>query len=165
MRVNIPVTFADYNNNIDFTESRAFFSAPFEKLAGFQIWGMTVLSQSTLHTEIRKYLSIEGDIYVSGMVSIVFPYVLGGSIKVALYNSEGVEFLEGPDGIVGISRSWGETPRDEKEYCTDFICDWPHGWGSLRIYSGPEIILSIDISDCIPIRRYVLEPEKYGYRV
>jgi predicted hydrocarbon binding protein len=99
------------------------------------------------------------------MVSVVFPKIEAGTVNIALYKDGGVGFLNGPDGIVRVSRSWGDViSSDAKEYNTDFISDWPFGSGSLSIYSETEFTLSIDVRDCIPIGWYVQEPKKYGYR-
>lgn len=165
MRIDFRVSHDDFDNYIDFTESQVFFSAPIEQMTGFQAWGIAVLSQSFLHAELKKYMNIEGDIYVSGMVSIVFPSIEAGSIEVALYTDDGIGFMEGPNGIARVTRSWGKVSSDDvKQYSTDFISDWPYGSGSIHVYSKQEIMFSIDVQDCIPIEKYIHEPKKYSYR-
>ncbi|WP_141504470.1 hypothetical protein [Paenibacillus luteus] len=187
MRIDFRVNHDDFDKHIDFTEAQVFFSSPIERMCTFQAWGIAVLcetplnkelkkhvgqevgnynSYSSLYKELKKHLEVEGDIYVSGMVSVIFPNVETGVIEVALFKESGEGFLYGPEGIVRVTRRWGNTiSSSKKEYYIDFISDWPFGSGNLRIYAENEFILSIDVKDCIPLSWYVENPEKYAYQM
>lgn len=184
MRVDIRISHHDFDNYVDFAESEVFLPAPLEQMREFQAWGIALLSECPLTIELRKrdaaiparrsaayealkpYLALEeGDVFISGMATVRFPAIAAGSIEIALYKGNGgEEFLHDDEGIAYAKRSWGEAATDQREYFLNFVSDWPFGSGSMRLHAGEECVISLDTDDCIPLRRYVEEPRKYGYR-
>jgi hypothetical protein len=64
---------------------------------------------------------------------------------------------------VVLQRQWAFKPEDSiSVYELDCISDWPAGACYLAIASKGQVQLTYEISDCIPARKFVLEPQKYS---
>jgi hypothetical protein len=153
---------------IDFSEASAYVNL-IPKL-GHQIelhfWGITLLT-SQVWGEPLRLSGIEhnanDDIYIAGYAMVIFHEVIGGELKVTLYDPDSSEyFLKNHNNQpVILQKRWGFKSANFL-YELDCVSEWPPGACYLALASNGLAQLNFEVSDCIPAQQFVLNPNKYS---
>ncbi|MDM8557249.1 hypothetical protein [Candidatus Parabeggiatoa sp. HSG14] len=158
-------------NLIDFSEASAFINIM--PILGTHVelnfWGITLLtSKQRKKPLILPDINLEepnSNTYIAGFSKIVFHEVVGGEISIELYDPAQTDsFLKNQQNeSVILQRQWAFKPKESiSVYELDCTSDWPAGACYLAIASKGQVQLTYEVSDCIPTRKFVLEPQKYG---
>jgi hypothetical protein len=162
---------ANQFNLIDFSEASAFLNLM--PTLGTQVelhfWGITLLtSKKRRKPLILPNVNLEesnSNTYIAGFSKVVFQNVVGGEISIELYDpARSDSFLKNQQNeSVILQRQWAFKPEDSTcLYELDCTSDWPAGACYLAIASKGQVQLTYELSNCIPARKFVLEPQKYG---
>ena len=153
---------------VDFSEASALINL-IPKL-GHQIelhfWGITLLT-SQLWGEPLKLSGIEinsnDDIYIAGYAMVVFREVVGGELKVTLYDPESPDsFLKNQHNQPVILQKRWKFKSADFLYELDCVSEWPPGACYLALASNGFAQLKFEVSDCVEAQQFVLNPEKYS---
>lgn len=159
------------NGLLDFSESTIFFH--FQRDLPTEL---VILSWGTIiDHELAKQLDLKWewaeDLYIAGFTKVIFEQVVGGHIDISLYDPNNPnDFLRDRHGdIVKLNRRW-EMNSNSKEICRyDLFCgcviDWPHGYGELTLFAGNDFSIEFDTDDCIPVREYIRNADKFTYKI
>lgn len=138
------------------------------KLA-LDVWGITLpISVFGLDayglTEHTK--PFNDDIYVSGYSTLTFHDVTSGNIEVELFSKEPpYTKLSWPDkSLMKINKTWGAESEDENVYEIEGTLAWPYGRCDLSIASSSKVYIELDSANFIPVKEYMLNTNKYGWR-
>jgi len=160
---------ANQFNSIDFSEASAFLNLM--PILGTHVelhfWGITLLtSKQRRKPLILPNVNLEdSNTYIAGFSKVVFHDVVGGEISIELYDPACPNsFLKShKNESVILQRQWAFKPEESTwVYELDCTSDWPAGACYLAIASKGKVQLTYEVSNCIPARKFVLEPQKYG---
>ena len=159
---------------IDFSEAQIFFHCPptLAQTITFEAWGVTLLTGShwrgiRCNLPDFKVPSKDDDTYISGFATIVIEEVVGGHLDVTLYQpNPPYDFLKLQDGeLLRLQRSWTyEKSSDPYFYEIHCVLDWPFSDCHLAIAAKGKATLEFNTEDGIPARKYVMHPERYGFK-
>jgi hypothetical protein len=157
---------------IDFSESSAFFNLmpQLGSQVELQTWGITLLTSEYRRNPLKlqgiKTADPSSNIYIAGPAKVTFSNVVGGELKIALYDPDHPDsFLVKSDNTpVTLQRRWEFDPNAESVFVYELDCssDWPPGACYLAIATTGPALLTFEESDCIPARQFVLNPQKYS---
>jgi hypothetical protein len=139
-------------DSIDFSEASAFMP----KLGTYvelNCWGITLLTSQRWGKPLKlPGIDFNDDAYIAGLAKVIFREIVGGEIKVTLY-----------DKPVTLQKRW-RFKQDDSIFVYELDCasKWPAGACYLALASKGQALLKFEISDCIPARQFVLNPQKYS---
>ncbi|EFM08912.1 hypothetical protein PaecuDRAFT_4377 [Paenibacillus curdlanolyticus YK9] len=153
------------------SEALLFFN-PIEKLpqtVSFQAWGVDLIYSfgKDKLMELPDRLNNEEDLHVVGLATFTISQVLGGDLEVALLDKASKKLLLSNDReIINLTHSWLVELPDEsaKKYSFGGVNNNPFGSCELNIIAKGKVILEFDLSDCIPVTEYRINPSKYGFK-
>jgi hypothetical protein len=165
----INVSFSDFDNYLDFSEATIFIPSSFDKMSGFDTWGLTIHKNADIYNSIRKYsnLNTDEDLYISGYTEVIFERITSGHISIWLYNEEGTGFIKGQNNNkIKIGREWDSTGSDElpDKYYISCVTDWPYGFCEMELMAIGKLQLLIKTNNIVPISRYIQDTVKYDYK-
>jgi len=159
---------ANLFDSIDFSEASAFINLmpKLGKYVELNCWGITLLTSKRWGEPlILPNIDTNDDTYIAGATKVIFHNVVGGDIRVRLYDPDSPSsFLKKPDGKpVIIQKRWAFKP-DNAIFVYELDCSskWPPGACYLALASKGPALLNFDLSDCIPAQEFVLNPQKYS---
>jgi len=153
---------------VDLSEASALINLipKLENQIELHFWGITLLT-SQLWGEPLRLSGIEvnsnDDIYIAGYAIVSFREVLGGELKVTLYDPDSSDsFLKNHNNQpVTLQKRWGFKSADFL-YELDCVSKWPPGACYLALASNGLAQLNFEVSDCIEAQQFVLNPNKYS---
>jgi hypothetical protein len=162
---------ANQFDSIDFSECSVFLKVlpelgPQVELYG---WGITLLTSQRWGEPLALpgiRIDSSDDTYIAGPSKVTFSNVVGGELKIALYDPDHPDsFLVKSDNTpVTLQRRWEFDPNTESVFVYELDCssEWPPGACYLAIAATGPALLTFEESDCIPARQFVLNPQKYS---
>jgi len=178
MKHTIDLTQSNFDR-IDFQEA-TILDFPYQRILpsnlDFSVWGARLLLDPHW-THNKSFMPVHDnkDLYVSGMGVVKISNLVGGSIKVYVYDSIKDELnhtvvAKNHDGSeLVVQRTWGDNDLLSKnygEYLYDWECvmNWPYGFCVLRLYSDKGFVTyEYDTDNVIPEDEYLVNPLQYNY--
>jgi len=154
---------------IDFSEASALinFIPELGNYVELNCWGITLLTSQRWGEALKvPGIDFNDDTYIAGFAKVIFRDVVGGESKITLYDPDcPSSFLKNEKGkSVILQKRWAFKPDDSTfVYELDCASEWPAGACYLALASSGEAQLTFEVSDCIPARQFVLNPQKYSH--
>jgi hypothetical protein len=156
-------------DSIDFSEASALINLipKLDQQIELQFWGITLLTSQRWGNPLVLSgipLNSDDDIYIAGYSSVIFREVVGGELKVTLYDPDlPNSFLSNHKGQpVILQKRWEYQQPEAFRYELDCVSEWPPGACYLALASTGPAQLSFDVGDCIPAQQFVLNPDNYS---
>lgn len=158
--IKISIT-PDNVDEFDFTESTIELKQPLHIGADciLSVWGVAMPAQFVGQAGAE-------DVYVAGLSHLKFGELSAAHLVLTPYDpltafSQFCQLRHG--GRLEFRRQWG-SPADSHSHL-DLECryTWPYSACSLKVWFTGGANLHVPEEDVIPIQRYVLDPERYGY--
>ena len=153
---------------VDFSEASALINLipKLEPQIELHFWGITLLTSQTWGAPLILpgiEVNSNDDIYIAGYARVIFGEVVGGELKVTLYDPDSSDsFLKNHHHQpVTLQKRWGFKSTNYW-YELDCISEWPPGACYLALASNGLAQLNFEMSDCIPAQKFVLNPHKYS---
>ncbi len=108
------------------------------------------------------------DIFIIGKTNLTITGVQSGNLSVYLYHPDKNEFLmDHRKKSVRLHRNWSSTTNEHRgaEYVLGGTLEWPRGQQELILYATGQATMEFDTEDCITGSEYVMNPEKYTYKL
>lgn len=148
---------------IDFSEALAFINLMPELGPSVELnfWGITLRTYQLRGQAFLQDsdLDLNDDTYIVGLSKIIFHEVMGGELKVTLYdpNSPNSFLKDKNNQPITLKKCWEFDPEDSSVlvYQLECISDWPPGTCYLALASKGTALLTFDISDCIPSKELI----------
>ncbi|WPP42619.1 hypothetical protein SK066_06675 [Paenibacillus hunanensis] len=117
--------------------------------------------------ELGSAMMQEG-IFIIGKTNLTITGVQSGSLSVSLYHPDKNELLrDHRKKIIHLHRNWSSTTNEHRgaEYVLGGTLEWPRGQQELILYATGQATMEFDTEDCITGSEYVMNPEKYTYKL
>lgn len=155
-------------DSIDFSEASAFINL-MPKLGThveLNCWGITLLTSQRWGKPLKLTgIDFNDDTYIAGLAKVIFREIVGGEIRLTLYDPDcPSSFLKNQEGKhVTLHKRW-TFKQDDSIFVYELDCasEWPAGACYLALASKGLALLKFEVSDCIPARQFVLNPQKYS---
>ena len=139
----------------------------------FSVWGARLLlDPHWTHDKSFMPAHDNRDMYVSGMGLLKINNLVGGSIRVYVYDNikndlDHTIIAKNHDGTdLAIQRTWGtlDSLKDYDEYLWECVINWPYGYCNLKlICDNGFVTYEYDTDDLVSEDEYLKNPSLYDY--